>query len=652
MDRTDYTHTLPMKQIHIQDDFWGSYMELARKNIIPYQWEALNDKIEDAEPSHCIKNFKIAAGLMEGSFGGCVFQDSDLAKWIEAASYSLVEHPDIALEQTLDEVTRLVVSAQQDDGYLNTYYIINGLDKRWTNVKDNHELYCAGHLLEAAVAYYYATGKRTLLDAMIRYVDHIDSVFGPEEGKKKGYPGHEVIEMALMKLYTITKDPKHLKLAKYFIDERGQQPLYFELETKENNTGFWWKDSHFRYQYYQAGLPVREQLEAEGHSVRAVYLYSGMADVARVTGDKELYQACLRLWNNMVHKRMYITGAIGSSAHGESFTFDYDLPNDTVYGETCASIGLLFFAQRMLLLEPKSEYADVMEKALYNGTISGMSLDGTKFFYVNPLEVLPIACEKDQHKRHVKPQRQKWFGCACCPPNLARMITSLSSYIYTQKSDTLYVHLYVGNESTVSLNGTNIDIRLTSDYPWDGDISMEITPERAARGTIALRIPGWCREFWVWKNGREIKVTADLLRNGYLHLEGTWEEGDLIRLYLKMPVQVLRSNPKVRENVGKAAIMRGPIVYCLEQEDNGPNLPLIRLPRSPKFEYTYEKDLLGGIVQLRSNGLVLSDAEWKGDALYDFYKEECYTEKALTWIPYYAWANRSLGEMLVWVPIS
>ena len=648
MNLKEYTQAIPMKQVAIKDEFWGNYMELVRTKMIPYQWEALNDRIPDAEPSHCIKNFKIAAGLEEGKFEGFVFQDSDISKWLEAAAFSLVWKPDSVLEKIVDEAIDLIVSAQQEDGYLDTYYIINGLEKRWTNVTNNHEMYCAGHMLEAALAYYHATGKSKLLEAMIRFVDYINSVFGTEEGKKKGYPGHEVLEMALMKLYLITKDEKHLKLAKYFIDQRGQKPLYFESEAQENHTEAPWNDSFFKYQYYQAGLPAREQDKAEGHAVRAVYLYSGMADVARVTKDETLFQACQKLWNNMVHRRMYITGSIGSSSYGEAFTFDYDLPNDTVYGETCASIGLVFFAQRMLQISPKGEYADVMEKALYNGIISGMSLDGTKFFYVNPLEVVPEACENDQLRKHVKPERQKWFGCACCPPNIARMVTSLPDYIYTKNEDTLYLHLYIANESTIELKGIKTKIKLTTSYPWNEEIVVEVSPEESVASTIALRIPGWCKEYSVWKNDRKLTITKDCIKDGYLYLSGIWTE-DIIRLNLTMPVEVVCSNSRVRENIGKVALMRGPIVYCLEQEDNGPNLHLIRLPKLPQFTYQHEKELLGGIVTIKSNGLILENKTWENEILYSSYVEDVFIEKELTWIPYYSWANRSCGEMLVWV---
>jgi len=649
MNEADYTNAVSMTDVSVSDAFWSSYMELVRTKMIPYQWGALNDRIPDAEPSHCIQNFRIAAGLEDGPFNGFSFQDTDVAKWIEAAAFSLIWHPDKALEQTIDETIHLIVSAQLEDGYLDTYYIINGLQNRWTEEINCHELYCAGHMLEAAVAYFQATGKRKLLDAMIRFVDHIEQVFGLEEGKIKGYPGHEIIEMALIRLYDITKDEKHLNLAKYFVDERGQSPLFFEEEIKKGNLAIPWKDSYIRHRYYQAGLPVREQNKAEGHAVRAVYLYSGMADVARETGDDELYAACRRIWDNMIHRRMYITGAIGSSSYGESFTFDYDLPNDTVYGETCASIGLVFFAQRMLQISPKSEYGDVMEKALYNGIISGVSLDGTKFFYVNPLEVVPEACEKDQLRNHVKPERQKWFGCACCPPNLARMIASLPQYIYTKKDDTLYIHLYVGNETITDIKGTKVKIVMKSDYLRDGNVTVEVSPADTLEATLACRIPGWCRKYTIWKNGHEIVPDDNNYKDGYLHLHGQWAEGDIVKLHFEMPVQVVRTNPLVRENIGKVAVMRGPVVYCLEEEDNGKYLSWVRLPKAPHFTCTYDKDLLGGIVKLHANGMMLDAKDWGDSALYESNRADTYSEKALEWVPYYAWANRSIGEMAVWI---
>lgn len=652
MNETGKNSTLSelCRKVTVSDRFFGNYMELVRTVMLPYQWDALNDRVEGAAPSYCIHNYKVAAGLEKGEFGGCVFQDSDLAKWLEAAAYSLMWHPDAELEKTLDETVDLIVSAQQPDGYLDTYYIVNGLEKRFTNLTNNHELYCAGHLLEAAVAYYHAVGKRKLLDAMILYIDCIASLIGPEEGKLHGYPGHEVIEMALIKLYEITGEEKHLKLAQYFIDERGKSPLFFEEERLRENRGASWADGYFKYQYYQAGLPVREQTEAQGHSVRAVYLYSGMADTAAVTGDASLKEACLTLWKNLVHKRMYITGAIGSSSFGEAFTFDYDLPNDTVYGESCASIGLVFFADRMMKLEADGEYGDVMEKALYNGILSGMSLDGTRFFYVNPLEVVPEACLKDKHKSHVKPERQKWFGCACCPPNIARMLTSLPGYLYTEKDQDAFVNLYVGNDSTLKMNGKEFGLHMESGFPWNGLVKIKISAEERLDGSgrLAFRIPGWCRSYSAKKNGKPI-ISAQV-KKGFLYLNDEIEDGDEIEFDFAMPVTKMCANPLVREDAGKIAVMRGPLVFCLEEADNGDNLADLRIRPDAVFEEERKEEMFGGVMTLSCPGKRTA-CKWEEDTLYQPYGKECAQEEetTLTWIPYYAWANRGVGEMAVWV---
>ena len=638
---------LDLRQTSISDPFWFRVRETVRREGIPYQWKALNDEIPGAEPSRCMRNFRIAAGKMQGEHAGFVFQDSDIAKWIEGAAFSLRWHPDPELEKIVDGAIEEVVAAQQPDGYLDTYYIINGLDKRWTNLKDNHELYCAGHMIEAAVAYYRVTGKRVLLDAVIRLVDHIDSVLGAEEGKLHGYPGHPVIEMALMRLYQVTGDPKHLNLARYFVDQRGQSPLFFEEEDERNGNRFYWKDSYFRYQYYQAGKPVREQSDAEGHAVRAMYLYSGMADVARETGDASLADACRRLWRSVVSRRMYVTGSIGSSEYGEAFTFDYDLPNDTVYGETCAAIGLVFFARRMLALEPKGEYADVMERALYNGVISGMQQDGRSFFYVNPLEVLPEASLKDQHKRHVKVERQKWFGCACCPPNIIRLVSSLEDYIATVHGGALYMNLYAGSDLELSVDGQTVSLKTETNYPWDGEIAVTVTPEKPVSFTLNLRVPAWCSTWTLRLNGKVQDPTAI---DGYIALSRVWNPGDQLELSMEMPVSFLSANPRIYEDAGKAAVSRGPIIYCLEEADNGKNLHLLRLGDTRPEDCTafWKPEKLGGIVEISSPGFRESDDGW-GDTLYSAEKPVRSEPATLTWIPYYAWANREPGEMRVWI---
>ena len=632
----------------IQYRFWKEYMELIRNHVIPYQWEALNDRIENAEPSYCIQNFRVAAGLEKGTFQGMVFQDSDVYKWLEAVAYSLMWHPDEELEKTADETIELIGKAQQPDGYLDTYYIINGLEKRFTNLMDHHELYCLGHMTEAAVAYYKATGKRRFLDIAIGYADCVYDHLGMEDGKIPGYPGHEVAEMALCALYDITKDEKHLKLAKYFIDQRGQQPLFFDQECEKNGNKCFWDDTYMQKQYYQAGKPVRDQDKAEGHAVRAVYLYSGMAEVAARTEDQELFAACEKLWENIVNRQMYVTGAIGATEHGEAFTFDYDLPNDTVYGETCAAIGLIFFARRMFEITKDGKYADVMERALYNGVISGMSLDGKSFFYVNPLEVVPEACEKDYHKRHVKPVRQKWFGCACCPPNIARLLSSLAGYAFEENEHELYVNLYTGGVLNTRKNGRENQITFETDYPWNGQVKITIENQEDTEFTLALRIPGWCSSCSLKINGEEVEAVPE---KGYVLLNKVWKNEDNILLEMDMPVRLVEANPKVREDIGKAVVMRGPLVYCLEEADNGPQLQQIYLKEEPKFCTEFQPELLKGVVTIKAEGKRVSSHGWEGEGLYRTYTGKQFEDAELKFIPYYAWTNRTPGEMAVWVRV-
>jgi DUF1680 family protein len=639
-------------RVNINDNFWSRYAELVRDEVIPYQWDALNDNVADAEPSCAIRNFRIAAGEEEGEFYGMVFQDSDVAKWLEAVAYILENYPDPELEKKADDVIDLIGRAQQPDGYLNTFYIINGLEDRWTNLHECHELYCAGHMIEAAVAYYEATGKRKLLDIVCKFADHIDTVFGPEEGKLKGYPGHQEIELALVKLYRVTGNKKYLDLAKFFLDERGKEPYYFDIEwEKRGKTSHWFggrgQAPSKNKEYNQAHLPVREQTEAVGHAVRAVYMYSAMVDVAMETGDEELLEACRRLWNNIVYKRMYVIGAIGSQVHGEAFSFDYDLPNDTVYAETCAAIGLVFFASRMLEAEPKGQYADVMERALYNGVISGMSLDGKSFFYVNPLEVNPEACEKNGNFRHVKPVRQKWFACACCPPNVARLLASLGHYIYGVKDNTVYTHLYIGSNTEVDIDGTKVGLVQETNYPWNGKVSITVNADGAKEFGLGLRIPGWCRNARVAVNGEQVDL-ASVTVDGYAIIKRQWQDGDKVELDLPMEPVRVRSNPLVRADIGKVAIQNGPVVYCLEEVDNGPNLHAVVLPKDAELEVSFREDLLGGVNVITAQGQKAKEEAW-GPELY---KANAYTEYEpikLTFVPYYAWINREPGEMTVWV---
>lgn len=645
----DYTTQFtPLDKVEISNGFFGKYQKLINDVVIPYQWEALNDRIDGAEPSHAIKNFRIAAGLEQGEFKGFVFQDSDFSKWLEAVGYSLSLNPNPELKKIADDTIELISKAQQPDGYLNTYFTVKEPDKKWANLRDCHELYCAGHLIEAAVAYHNATGDTKILDVVCRLADHIDNTFGDEPGKKRGYPGHEEIELALVKLYGVTGEQKYLNLSKFFIDERGKKPLYFELEAKvrdrKDHFDMW---HHFGPAYFQSHLPVREQTKAIGHAVRAVYLYSGMADVAYETRDSELFSACKTLWDNIVSKQMYVTGAIGSMSFGEAFSFDYDLPNDTVYAETCAAIGLVFFAQRMLRWETNRIYSDVMELALYNSVLSGISLDGKSFFYVNPLEVWPEACEKNKTKSHVKVTRQPWFGCACCPPNIARLLMSLGSYIYSTKDKEIDIHLYINSQSVIDIKDNPVSISQKTDYPWDGNVTIEVSPQRETLIAINLRIPGWCKKAQINING--IPYDGEQMNShGYVKIERIWKKGDTIELNLDMPVKRIKAHPSVRENVGKVAIKRGPLVYCAEQADNGSDLHNIVLPKESDFEGCFENDFLGGAYIIKANAKRIDSNGWVG-SLYADDSEIVTIPGTIKLIPYYLWANRDPGEMIVWM---
>ncbi|MDR1128666.1 MAG: glycoside hydrolase family 127 protein [Treponema sp.] len=656
MDAAACSDFIPLASVSVRDQFWTPLMERIRTKAIPYQWEVLNDRLPEAESSRCIRNFKIAAQLNHPELdygentgdghGGFVFQDSDLAKWIEAAAYTLTWHPDGELEQTIDGAIDIVCNAQQPDGYLNTYYTITGLDKRFTNLRDKHELYCYGHFLEAAIAYYEATGKKKLLDAMIRFTDCVDRLIGPGEGKLHGYPGHEIAEMALARLYGVTRDEKHLNLAKYFIDQRGRRPYYFEEEERRRDGLPPGNETSEGYHYHQAHRPVREQRLAVGHAVRAVYLYSGMAEVARLTGDDTLFESCSALWDNIVKRQMYLTGGIGQSVHGEAFTFDYDLPNDTAYAETCAAIGLAFFARRMAAIASRGVYMDVLERALFNGILSGIALDGESFFYVNPLEVLPESCLKNESCRHVKFERQKWFACACCPPNIVRIIASLGTYIHSTSPDTVYTHLFVGSETKLSPEGKNISIKIETNYPWEGCVTINFTVEGSAASFVyAFRIPSWCGMYTITLN--EKSIACDI-KDGYAFINRDWQSGDTVTVFFSMPVSFIEANPHVRETTGKQALMRGPLVYCLEEADNGKELFKIRIgsPRQDEMAIQHEQDFLEGLTTISFKGKKLKD--WDNDELYRKAKKDAYEEKNLKWIPYYAWANRKPGEMIVW----
>lgn len=584
------------------------------------------------------------------------YWDSDLAKWIEAVAYSLVSEPNPEMESVIDEIIDDYEKMQMPDGYLNVYFTVVEPGRRWTNVTMMHELYCAGHLTEAAVAYFEATGKRKFLDIICRYIDHIDTVFGPEEGKLHGYPGHQEIELALVKLYNLTGNEKYLKLSKYFIDERGKQPLFFDEEAKRENRdpnkpfgkGFDTRDTLAvgPYAQKQAHLPVREQESAEGHAVRMMYMCCGMTDVAVETGDEGLLAACNKLWDNVTLKKMYITGGVGAESHGERFSFEYHLPNESAYNETCASIGLVMWASRMLQSAADRKYSDVMERALYNGVISGVSITGDRFFYANHLACHPKVYE-DRVERQTRmfPVRQEWFPVACCPPNLARQTESVSGYACSQSGSDVYIHLYMDCDISVKTDNGRAVLEERTEYPWDETVRFTVRPEKKMSFAIMLRIPEWCEAPMISINGVQRPVEA--LENGYLRVEKTWEDGDAVELVLPMKPFLLEAHPSVRMNCGRAAIQCGPFIYCIEETDNGKNLFDISLDKDSHLETGYDTELFGGVRYVTATAKRRRIDKWAG-ALYSKAGSE-YESCTVKAIPYYLWSNRTPGEMLVWM---
>lgn len=630
-------YDISLKNIEIKDEFWTQIQNLMIDTVIPYQEKILNDEISGVEKSHALANFRIAAGLEDGEYYGMVFQDSDVAKWLEGVAYSLAIKPDRFLEERADRVIEIIEKAQQPDGYLNTYFTIKEPEHRWQNLQECHELYCAGHMMEAAVAYYQVTGKTRLLEIMERMADHIDRRFGPD--KEHGIPGHQEIEIGLMRLYHVTGVERYKKLAEYFIHERGKNPEFFKEEAEKRG----W--SHFGMNpedtlYNQSHATVYEQKEAVGHSVRAVYMYTAMADLSGTCGDNKLYEACERLWDNMTQKRMYLTGGIGSSGEGEAFTKDYDLPNDMVYAETCASIGLIFFAKQMLQAHPDGKYADVMERAFYNGTISGMQLDGKRFFYVNPLEVEPGVSGEVFGYKHVLPQRPGWYACACCPPNLVRLITSLGKYTWDESDDIIYSHLFIGQKAQLK----KADITIESKYPWEGNIVYHIGAKTSETFTMAIHIPAYIHEADICVNGERI-VWKSMVKDGYCYITRVWGTKDKITISFEMKVRKIYASLKVRENAGCTALMRGPFVYCFEGIDQEGKLQDLRIPENMNPEvFTCEEGILKDKTLIRFKGSRLEEAE----ELYSEKKPE-ERETILTAIPYYTWGNRGITQMRVWM---
>ena len=586
IEQIDFSH------VKINDNFWSPRLSKHVSATLP----VCIDQIE--KQTGRIRNFENAA-KGEGEHSGIFFDDSDVYKALEGMAYSLINNPDPELEKKADEWIDKFAAAQQPDGYINTFYTLTGLDKRWTNM-DKHEMYCAGHMIEAGVAYYQATGKRKLLDVCIRMTDHMMSQFGP--GKRHWVPGHEEIELALVKLYQTTQEQKYLDFAYWLLEERGHGHGTMGDEGKWNPV------------YYQDIVPVRQLTDISGHAVRCMYLYCGMADVAALKNDTGYIAAMDRLWDDVVHRNMYITGGIGSSRDNEGFTEDYDLPNLDAYCETCASVGMVLWNQRMNQLTGDSKYIDVLERSLYNGALAGISLGGDRFFYVNPLE-----SKGDHH-------RQEWYGCACCPSQLSRFLPSIGNYIYASSDDALWVNLYIGNTGQIRIGETDILLTQETDYPWDGSVKLTISTSQPLEKEIRLRIPDWCKTYDLSINGKRINVPKE---KGYAVIKD-WKSQDVIALDMDMPVEIVAADPHVKENFDKRAIQRGPLVYCMEEIDNPVYFDQIQLSPSTTFQTAFASDILNGIKTIKTNGRAQS----------------------ATFIPYYAWDNRKAGKMRVWIPYN
>lgn len=616
---------VPFTSVKVTDSFWGQRLNASREVTIPLAFSKCEETgryqnfVNAAHPSDTIK------------VGGLAFDDTDVYKTIEGASYLLQTYPDKKLTKYIDSVLVIVAAAQEPDGYLYTSRTMNPKhphewagSKRWEKVEDlSHEFYNLGHMVEGAIAHYQATGKKNFLDIAIRYADCVCREIGTGEGQQICVPGHQIAEMALAKLYLVTGEKKYLDQAKFFLDHRGHTSRTDE--------------------YSQAHKPVVEQDEAVGHAVRAAYMYAGMADVAALTGDTAYIHAVDRIWDNIVGKKYYITGGIGATAAGEAFGKNYELPNMSAYCETCAAIGNVYVNYRLFLLHGEAKYYDVLERTLYNGLISGVSLDGGGFFYPNPLESM------GQH------QRQPWFGCACCPSNICRFIPSLPGYIYAVKDKDVYVNLFMSNTSNLNVGGKAVDIEQTTRYPWNGDIAIGIKKNNAGQFNLKVRIPGWVRnqvvpgDLYSYSDGKRLKYTVTVngeaaqseLKDGYFCIDRRWKKGDKVEVHFDMEPRTVKANNKVEADRGRIAVERGPIVYCAEWPDNDFDVFGVFMNRAPKFAVEEKPELLYGITQLKTDAQTLS---------YDDRGRLTTTDVKLTLIPYYAWAHRGSGAMEVWLP--
>ncbi|MCX6563059.1 MAG: glycoside hydrolase family 127 protein [Candidatus Aminicenantes bacterium] len=630
-------------QVRVSDGFWAPKMETNRTVTVPFA-------LRKNEETGRVDNFRKAAGMMKGPFQGKRYNDSDIYKVMEGASYTLMLHPDPDLKKRLDDLIAIIGKAQEPDGYLYTTRTIDpknpapGAGKeRWSNLRVSHELYNVGHMYEAAAAHYAATGERSFLNIAVKNADLLLRTFGP--GQRRGFPGHQEIEIGLAKLYRATGQLAYLDLAKFFLDERGR---YFGGERHDPKDPFAVYDSD---EYMQNDKPVLEQDEAVGHAVRAMYMYAGMADVAALGGRPEYVRAIDRLWENVAGKKMYLTGGVGARDTSEAFGDAYELPNATAYTETCAAIGNALWQQRLFLLHGEAKYVDVLERVMYNGLISGVSLDGMSFFYQNPLEF-------DGKTKLYQEQvgRAPWFEVACCPPNITRFLPSVPGYVYAVKDDILYVNLFMANAGTVDVGGRKVNIKQETRYPWNGAVKIAVEPDKPGEFALYVRVPGWARNEPVPTdlyrfadqnndkpglkvNGEDVALDTD---KGYARIRRIWKKGDTVELNLPMPVRRVAANDAVKEDAGKIALQRGPLVFCAEGADNGGKVLDLAIPDGVVFKAEFRPDLSKGVVVIKGKAVVLTkDPEgWITSK----------KERDVLFVPYYAWANRGAGEMAVWLP--
>ena len=636
----DYSiQALPFTQVMLSDNFWLPRIEINRTVTIPASFER-------CESTGRVNNF-IMAAKRKGKF--CTrypFDDTDIYKTLEGASYSLAVHPDAKLEAYIDSLIEIIAKAQEPDGYLYTARTIDPenvgpwLGKvRWEKERElSHELYNAGHLYEAAAAHFQATKKKTLLNIALKNADLVCAVFGPD--KKHVAPGHEIVEMGLVKLYRITGKKEYLATAKFFIEERGRYKGYDSTSKDSWKSGAYWQDN----------IPVVNQEEAEGHAVRAGYLYSAVADVAALTGDDSLLQAIDKIWNNMVSKKIYVQGGVGAIGDGERYGANYELPNATAYNETCAAIANVYWNQRMFLLHGNSKYIDLLEKILYNGLISGIGMDGKSFFYTNAMEVKNTFQHGD-----LEGTRSGWFECSCCPTNLARLIPSIPGYMYAQKDDNIYVNLFIAGTAALTINKTALQIIQQNNYPWDGALSFTINPAKKTTFNLLVRIPGWAQNeampssLYTFQNKSDAKPVIKVngvafeytIQNGYASINRQWKKNDKIELSLPMEVRMVVADKNVKDDIGKIALQRGPLIYCAEWPDNIGKASNIIIPANTKFSTEFMPGLLNGVTMVKAEvpAVIINNNE-----------SIATVKQSFSAIPYYSWANRGKGEMVVWFP--